>query len=152
MSLLRLGLDPGKTTGYSWWSGTSMIDSGAILGGLEGFKEWWFESDWPGKPAQIVSEQFVPSRGFRGLDQTYSLLIEGAVRFSDYPVTLQLPSMKATLIKQHDTGDKGERERRDWLASKGLHFETKHAMDAATHVLVERKKARDMVFWKRYWK
>lgn len=151
-SVLRLGLDPGKQTGFSWWADTSMISSGAIPNGLEGFKGWWDNADWPGRPSVIISERFIPSRGFKGIDQTYSLLIEGAVRFSDYPVILQLPSLKASLIRQHDVGDKGERERKDWLASKGLHFETKHAMDAATHVLVERKNARDMAFWRRYWK
>ena len=150
--VIRAGFDPGKSTGVCLFRGTNLIYSDAILGGLEGFKEWWRESGRMAGVSEVVCERYLP-RGLKGEDQTHSLLIEGAIQMAwDGPVTLQLPSMKATLIKQHDTGDKGERERRDWLASKGLHFETKHAMDAATHVLVERKKARDMAFWKRYWK
>ena len=149
----RLGCDPGGTTGVAIFRGTTLIHSDAIGGSLEGFKEWWYESGHLAGVQEVVSEQFIPSRGFRGLDQTHSLLIEGAIQMAwDGPFTLQLPTQKATLIRQRETGDKGERERRDWLASKGLHFETKHAMDAATHILVERKRARDMAFWKRYWK
>jgi hypothetical protein len=148
----RMGLDPGLSTGWAIFQGTSIIDSGSIEGGVDGFIEWWREGNLSSRVDEVVYERFIP-QGFKGLTQTHSLQVEGALfALWQGPRVGQLRTDKATLIKQHDTGDKGERERKDWLASKGLHFETKHAMDAATHILVERKKARDMAFWKRYWK
>ena len=147
-----MGIDPGLSTGWAIFQGTSLIGSGSIEGGVDGFIEWWREGNLSSRVDEVVYERFIP-QGFKGLTQTHSLQVEGALfALWQGPRVGQLRTDKATLIKQHDTGDKGERERRDWLASKGLHFETTHAMDAATHVLVERKKARDMAFWKRYWK
>ena len=151
--VIRLGLDPGGSTGAAWFSGATLIKSEAILGGFDGFKEWWHEGDWPGTPGAIVMERYVPLEGFKGTDQTHSPQIEGAVKMVwERSLTLQQRSDKATLFRQHHVGRKGEIEREIWLASKGLHFETAHEMDAATHVLVERKRAKDMTFWKRYWK
>lgn len=147
-----MGIDPGLSTGWAIFQGTSLIGSGSIEGGVDGFIEWWRAGNLSSRVDEVVYERFIP-QGFKGLTQTHSLQVEGALfALWQGPRIGQLRTDKATLIKQHDTGDKGERERRDWLASKGLHFETKHAMDAATHILVERKKARDMAFWKRYWK
>ena len=147
-----MGIDPGLSTGWAIFQGTSLIGSGSIEGGVMGFIEWWREGNLSSRVDEVVYERFIPA-GFKGLTQAHSLQVEGALfALWNGPVVGQLRSSKATLIKQHDTGDKGERERKDWLASKGLHFETTHAMDAATHILVERKKARDMAFWKRYWK
>ena len=151
--VIRLGCDPGGTTGVAIFRGTTLIHSDAIGGALEGFKEWWYESGHLAGVQEIVTERFVPMAGLGGMTQAYSPQIEGAIKMVwDGPLTLQLRSSKATLFRQYHEGRKGERERKDWLASKGLHFETTHAMDAATHVLVERKNAKDMAFWKRYWK
>lgn len=117
-----------------------------------GFIEWWREGNLSSRVDEVVYERFIPA-GFKGLTQVHSLQVEGALfALWNGPIVGQLRSAKASLFRQHEDGKKGERERRGWLASKGLHFETTHAMDAATHILVERKKARDMAFWKRYWK
>ena len=128
------------------------MDSGAIPDGVDGFIEWWREGNLSSRVDEVVYERFIP-QGFKGLTQTHSLQVEGALfALWQGPRVGQLRTDKATLIRQRFEDKRGETERRDWLASKGLHFETKHAMDAATHILVERKRARDMAFWKRYWK
>ena len=148
----RLGLDPGGSSGWALWHGTTLIDSGSIEGGVMGFIDWWHDCNIPSKIDEVVYERFIPA-GFKGLTQAHSLQVEGALfALWNGPTVGQLRSSKASLFRQHEDGKKGERERKDWLASKGLHFETTHAMDAATHVLVERKNAKDMAFWRRYWK
>ena len=151
----RLGLDPGKETGWAAFHGVDLVESGSIPDGLEGFMEW-VESGWMSLAGlSMVCERFVPEAGLGGEDQAWSLEIQGAVRLLSrqrgFGLTLQLRSDKATLFGQEQLGDKGETERREWLAERGLVFDTDHAMDAATHVLVERKRARDMLFWRRYW-
>lgn len=153
----RLGLDPGKQTGWARFLDEEMMDSGSIGGGLEGFMDWW--DTGAGGPVgaglHVICERFVPEVGLGGADQAWSLEIQGAVKLlarqNGFDLTLQLRSDKAALFGQEEVGDKGATERRAWLAERGLTFETDHAMDAATHVLVERKRARDMLFWKRYW-
>lgn len=158
---VTLGLDPGKSTGYAAFLGAQMIESGVIPGGFDGFADWWDlhciwrEDLFFGRDAvgAIVVERYVPLEGFRGMDQTHSLEIQGAVRMDargmGIPVTLQPRSHKASLFGQQFTGGKGEQERIEWLAARGLRFEAKHDMDAATHVLVAKKS--DPEFWERYW-
>jgi hypothetical protein len=150
----RLGLDPGKETGWAAFRDEDMFDSGAISGGFDGFIEWWENGRAFLPPGiKIVMERFVPLEGFRGVDQTYSLEIQGAARAlaraEGVSVTLQLRSDKATLFGQQESGDKGAIERREWLRERGLAFDTDHAMDAGTHVLVNQK--RNPLFWARYW-
>lgn len=155
--MVILGLDPGLSTGFAIFDGPDMVDNGVIPGGLEGFWDWMSQrtmhDNFP--PDQIICERYVPLEGFRGIDQTYSLEVQGAIRtiahMRNIPVTLQLRSDKATLFGQSELGDKGEQERREWLEERGLTFEAAHDMDAATHVLVSQKRARDMDFWNRYW-
>lgn len=158
----RLGLDPGKETGWAVFFGAELQESGSIEGGLDGFADWWQGSRYTPRLGDhfaewfdVVCERFVPEAGLGGEDQAWSLEIQGAVRLlarqCGFSLTLQLRSDKATLFGQEQLGDKGATERRAWLAERGLAFETDHAMDAATHVLVERKRARDMQFWRRYW-
>lgn len=158
--LMRLGLDPGKETGWAEFFGTDLQASGSIEGGLDGFVDWWQSGSAYRGWAEtgrlgVVCERFVPEVGLGGADQAWSLEIQGAVKLlarqNGFDLTLQLRSDKAALFGQEEVGDKGATERRAWLAERGLTFETDHAMDAATHVLVERKRARDMLFWKRYW-
>lgn len=151
---MTLGFDPGKTTGFAWFNDAELVMTEAIPGGYDGFMEWWRENvdgviDFADR---IVIERYIPVEGFRGIDQTYSLEIQGAIRaLASVPVTLQPRSDKATLFNQAFTGDKGERERAAWFRERGLNFLTPHEMDAATHVLVERKRARDVLFWRKYW-
>ena len=155
----RLGLDPGKTTGFAMFCDTEMVAAGGIEGGFDGFIEWWHAprgfAPVPNDMDQLIIERYVPLEGFRGIDQTYSLEVQGAARtlahLVDIQVKLQLRSDKAVLFGQEETGDKGAAERRAWLAERGLIFDpaTSHAMDAATHVLVSAK--RDPAFWNRYW-
>lgn len=151
----RLGLDPGKQTGWAAFYGATLERSGSIDGGLDGFIEWWGDEGWLLGQSSVVCERFVPEAGLGGADQAWSLEIQGAVRLLAYQqgfdLALQLRSDKATLFGQEQAGDKGEAERREWLAERGLVFDTDHAMDAATHVLVERKRARDLAFWRKYW-
>lgn len=154
MADVTLGFDPGKTTGFAWFSGPGLVNTEAIPGGYDGFMEWWCENvDGVIDIAdRIVIERYIPVEGFRGIDQTYSLEIQGAIRaLASVPVVLQPRSDKATLFNQAFTGDKGEQERSAWFRERGLAFSTPHEMDAATHVLVERKRARDLAFWRRYW-
>lgn len=148
-----LGLDPGKTTGYAFFSGTELVEAGEIPGGLKGFLEWWDDRVLMHDTlARIVMEEYVPLEGFRGKDQTHSLQIQGAViALSGVEVVLQTRSDKATLFNQTFTGDKGEAERFAWLRERGLDSQSGHALDAVTHVLVNRKRVRDMRFWMAYW-
>lgn len=151
-----LGLDPGKETGWAAFYGAKLERSGSIKGGLDGFIDWWEDEGWFLGHMSVVCERFVPEAGLGGEDQAWSLEIQGAVRLlarqQGFDLTLQLRSDKSVLFGQEQVGDKGEAERREWLAERGLVFDTDHAMDAATHVLVERKRARDLAFWNRYWK
>lgn len=158
--LMRLGLDPGKETGWAEFFGTDLQASGSIEGGLDGFVDWWQSGSayrgWAeAGRLSVVCERFVPEVGLGGTDQAWSLEIQGAVKLlarqSAFPLVLQPRSDKAALFGQKDIGDRGETERKRWLSERGLNFATNHAMDAATHVLVERRRARDMAFWKRYW-
>ena len=145
-----LGLDQGKSTGAAWLVNDEIQWSTVVEDGFDGFLDWWRRNN--PDPSLIICERYVPLEGFRGKDQTHSLKIEGAVQaMSECNVVLQTRSDKATLFKQTFTGDKGEKERREWLRERGLFFATDHEMDAATHILVNRKRAKDMRFWKRYW-
>ena len=151
--VLRASFDPGWNTGVAIFQGTSMIYSGAIEGGVDGFKEWWNTSGRMHGVKDIVSEKFVAEVGLGGRSQGFSLQVEGALIMAwDGPLKFQQRDQKARLFRQRHPGDKGQAERKEWLASRGLHFETTHAMDAATHRLVERRDAKDMDFWHRYWK
>lgn len=155
MGKIYIGFDPGKATGYAAFQDAQLIESQVIYGGFEGFEEWWGANIDHGPISladSIVVERYIPLEGFRGIDQTYSLEIQGAIRaLASAPVTLQQRSDKATLFNQVFDGDKGQQERFAWFRERGLHFYTPHEMDAATHVLVARKRARDMKFWRRYW-
>lgn len=148
------GFDPGKSTGFALFNGAELIMSESIEGGFVGFRDWWHDhADWPlDQVDEFVVERYVPTEGFRGIDQTYSLEIQGAIRMvTSANITLQLRSDKATLFKQVFDGDKGQREREAWFAERGMTFQTTHELDAATHVLVSKKRDRDREFWRRYW-
>lgn len=150
---LIIGFDPGKSTGYAAFRGADLIETQVISGGYDGFIEWWrdnTEHTLLEECDEIVVERYIPVEGFRGIDQTYSLEIQGAIRaLAHVPVALQPRSDKATLFNQEFTGDRGEQERKEWLDARGLGFHTPHEMDAATHVMVNQK--RDPDFWNRYW-
>ena len=155
MSNFYIGFDPGKATGYAAFRDDDLVDSACISGGFDGFMDWWSDNVDQGTLSladRIVVERYIPLEGFRGIDQTYSLEIQGAIRaLACAPLTLQQRSDKATLFNQNYGGDRGEQERRKWLEDRGLVFDTPHEMDAATHVLVERKRSLDLGFWNRYW-
>lgn len=152
---ITLGFDPGKSTGFAVFIGTELAETEAITGGFDGFMEWWeknVDHGWISVADEIVMERYVPVEGFRGMDQTYSLEIQGAIRaMATVPVKLQTRSDKATLFNQNFTGDKGEMEREAWLLERGMGFATPHEMDAVTHIMVSKKRRRDMAFWRRYW-
>ena len=156
MSKLILGVDPGKDTGWALFRDAEMVECGVIEDGFEGFCQWWRHRglENAGEYLRIVCERFVPEVGLGGQDQMWAPEIQGAIRLlaaqNGHPLNLQLRSDKSTLFGQEEQGDRGEGERRTWLAERGLEFHTNHAMDAATHVLVDRKRARDLEFWNRY--
>ena len=151
--VLRASFDPGWNTGAVVFQGARMVYSDTIIGGVKAFKEWWLESGRMNGVKEIVSEKFVPEVGLGGKDQAFSLLVEGAMIMAwDGPIVFKQRDQKSRLFRQHHAGDKGQAERREWLAARGLKFETDHAMDAATHLLVTRRDAKDMDFWHRYWK
>ncbi len=157
--LKRLGLDPGKETGWALFEDTNLHSSGSIDGGVYGFMNWWIgKEDLFNESAtnlSIVCESFTPEVGLGGKDQTWSLEVQGALKVlclqAGIKLKFQQRSDKASLFGQKFVGAKGERERVDWLKDRGLVFDTTHAMDAATHVLVDRRLSRDIDFWKTYW-
>jgi hypothetical protein len=152
-----LGLDPGKNTGWALFHETKMISSGTIDGGVYGFINWWlgFRQNEGKKLDTIVCESFNPEVGLGGKNQTWSLEVQGALKLlclqESIDLKFQQRSDKANMFGQNFVGTKGEAERREWLKARGLIFETTHAMEAATHVLVDRRLSRDINFWKTYW-
>lgn len=99
-----LGIDPGGTGGhtgavllhYLYNDPPSLIDSWAIPGDMDSFREWW-DCDVLGYGFDIVvCEKFV-NRNIAGADLT-PLLFEGAVRFLVPDVVLQPASGKNTAV------------------------------------------------------
>lgn len=107
--MIVLAIDPGSSrseksvTGIVFMNGTQLWDSWAVLGGINGFREWYKGSgfyahhDTPGicypavhEPMTVVCEQFV-DRQVRGADRS-PMLVEGAVRFLWPNVVLQSAS------------------------------------------------------------
>lgn len=63
MSGRLLALDPGGTTGWSLWEYDSItplrpIEHGQIVGGVEGFIEWWKDSGIEYEFDEVVSESY----------------------------------------------------------------------------------------------
>lgn len=146
------GFDPGKETGFALFHGAELMMTESIEGGFVGFRDWWTgHIDYPlDQVDEFVVERYVPVEGFRGMDQTHSLEIQGAIRMvAGAKITLQLRSDKSTLFNQVFEGDRGRQEREAWFKERGLSFATTHELDAATHVLVSQKRNRE--FWRRYW-
>lgn len=153
MARVTIGIDPGGTTGIAIFSDVELVECEAVMGGFDGFMEWWRSkrgADWAMIADALVVEDFIVEPDFVG--RAYPSEIIGAIRaLWSGELIVQPRSAKSTLFNQVFTGDKGEMERAAWLKERGLTFFTPHEMDAATHVLVERKRARDMEFWRRYW-
>lgn len=68
-----LSIDPGKRTGvafieYDDETLPSLLWSGEVYGGLEGFRSWWGHSTIPMQYDLLVVEQFKPREGVKGID------------------------------------------------------------------------------------
>lgn len=148
----RLGVDPGETTGVALFKGSSLLFSDNISGGVEGFVEWWRDWRIQDKIDHIVIENFVVEPSFTGIPVASEIIGAVKVLRNTLPITLQSRSDKATLFNQVKRGDAGEAERFAWLEDRGfVRIGKGHNLDAITHVLVERKRARDPEFWAKYW-
>lgn len=84
---LLLALDPGRTTGYSYWSYSATepltnIEHGQIVGGVKGFISFWRQMP---TPEEVVAETFRLD-GRTMFPDTTPLEIEGAlhVLFPDW--------------------------------------------------------------------
>lgn len=101
---LILGIDPGGTGGhtgaillhYLHSDPPSLIDSWAIPGDMDSFREWWNCDASSYVVDVVVCEKFV-NRNIAGADLT-PLLFEGAVRFLVPDVVLQPASGKNTAV------------------------------------------------------
>ena len=127
-----LALDPGKTTGMSIWgydteTPLTLIGSGQIEGGVEGFLEYLYPTDgkfmiWD----VIVSESFVLDGRTPNPDVT-PLHIEGILESHAHRTNCQLRFQRNN-FKKHVDNDK--------LKEFGFYVKGKpHAMDSMRHAL-----------------
>lgn len=141
---VALCLDPGKVTGaaYVQWGrtqGLSVIATHAIENGCEGFIDW-FRSHAPFQ--LIICEEFNIDGTITG---TWSAQIEGALKAMwGSPIVWQRRDDKAVIRK-------GEPERNDWLASRGIHLKTQHERDAVVHGLVYARRQGHLPTIEKYW-
>lgn len=148
MAKVTMGIDPGESTGIAFFYGSEFDSSETVTGGVDGFISWWHRMGISDKIDEIVMEDFIVEPSFVGRAEPSEII--GVVRAMwTGKITIQKRSDKATMFRQVFSGSKGEMERKAWLAERGLHFTTGHEMDAATHVLVAKK--RDIKFWNKYW-
>lgn len=100
--MIVLAIDPGSSnaqishTGIVLLDGTTLLDSYAVSGGVDGFRNWYrnvdpdigsSHSSWQDSLDAVVCEKFV-DRQVMGADRS-PLLIEGVVRFLWPDVVLQ---------------------------------------------------------------
>lgn len=148
MAKYYLGIDPGNTTGFAFFADWKLCGHGEIPGGVEGFIAWWNSLNISDYKLELIVENFVVEPSFVGVPVASEII--GAIKaLWDGPMQIQQRSYKASLFHQKKPGDAGQSERIAWLKERGLEFESTHAMDAATHVLVNQK--RNPQFWARYW-
>lgn len=151
--IIRIGIDPGETTGVAVFRDENLIYSDNIGRGVYGVIDWWDMNEHSGyAPSEVIVENFVAEPSFVGVPIASEVI--GALRamWKDGELIMQDRSAKATLFNQQKSGDAGEAERFAWLEERGFKRIGKgHNLDAITHVLVNRKRARDPKFWKKYW-
>lgn len=150
-----LGLDPGETTGWAMFLDEEMVGTGAIVGGVEGFRRWVEGPE--GREALydadvLVVEDFDIDGTKTG---TWSSEIIGAVKFSRLSwqkLFMQKRGKKAGLVGVDGlTGEQAEVKRFAWLKAKG--FENVgggHNLDAITHIIVWGKTHMRTEFYRRY--
>lgn len=142
-----LALDPGGTTGWSYWEYTptealSLLDRGQIQGGIDGFVQWWGRPYGPqhlGMVDEIVAESFVNDNRTVHPDLTPKE-IEGALKMAwGGPLIFQRNSYK---LHADDV----------MLKRSGLWFRgQEHARDSARHALALQKVRRHIPTIERYW-
>lgn len=128
-----LALDPGGTTGWSFWKYDAVtpllhVDHGMIRGGLDGFIRWWADTNG-GDPDEVVSETFVLDGRTAQPDVT-PLKIEGAL-------SVLFPGWigQRNFAKAHAPDD--------LLKVKGLWWPGQpHAVDSARHAVAYLKTRR----------
>lgn len=138
-----LALDPGGTTGWSFWRYDAVtplrhVDHGMIPGGLRGFIQWWEETAG-GDPDEIVAEDFILD-GRTAMPDTTPLEILGALDMAaPVPVIRQRNVMKAMatdeFLKRNDL----------WWKGAG------HDRDSARHALALMKRRKHVPTLRRYW-
>lgn len=148
--MIRLGFDPGETTGWCVWIGPRPLAQGEIPGGLMGFLEW-VEVHGLRDADEVVVENFVVQPDFVGTPVASEII--GAIyaiwgRWT--PIVRQLRSDKATLFHQRHRGNKGETERFNWLRDRGF-TGSSHELDANTHILKRLKTIQDRDALCKYW-
>lgn len=137
-----LALDPGGTTGWSFWKYSATepltyVDHGQISGGNHGFVEWWGET-LGGEPDEVVAEIFIDDHRTMSPDLT-PLRIEGA-----------LDVLFPGWIGQRNTMKSHANDL--FLKRSGLWWEgAQHARDSARHALACMKLRRHMPSMLLYW-
>lgn len=142
MSHTLLALDPGGTSGWSFWRFSDTeplahVDHGMISGGNRGFIRWWDETNG-GDPDIVVAEIFVDDHRTVSPDTT-PLRIEGALDVLFPAWVGQRNVMKAhapdSLLKEHDL----------WWPGAG------HDRDSARHAIAYMKTIRHLPTLRAYW-
>lgn len=139
--MILLALDPGGTTGWSFWRYTddaplSLIASGQVGNGIRGFIDWW--ADEAPSPDIVVAETFRLDGRTPRPDVT-PLKIEGALEvlfpgWHGQPNTMKVHAPDA-FLKAHGF----------WLPGK------QHARDSVRHALAYAKTHRHEPSLRAYW-
>lgn len=143
-----LGIDPGLSTGWALFAYTeklpaTLVDSGQVKGGVEGFIDWWptLVNDY--RVDELVAERFIIDGTVTG---SWAPQIEGALKVlaAGKPITWQTRGDKAALLPT-------EPARRQWFRNAGIRFDSDHSLDAATHCMVLLKRRRHLPTLSAYW-
>lgn len=139
---ILLALDPGGTSGWSFWSYSATeplthIDHGQISGGNIGFVEWWNDTNG-GDPDEVVAEIFVNDHRTADPDLT-PLRIEGALDVL-FPGWIG----QRNVMKAHADDL--------FLKRVGLWWPgEQHARDSARHAVALMKVRRHIPTMRRFW-
>lgn len=144
-----LVLDPGLVTGAAsvrWGdhTGLEVVKTESIPDGCEGFIQWWYSKRYlPFVDLDLViCEEFNIDGTITG---TWAPEIQGALKAMwGGTIVWQRRDDKAVIRK-------GEPERNDWLASRGIHLKTQHERDAVCHGLVHARRIKHMPTLLKYW-
>lgn len=131
-----LALDPGGSTGWSWWEyddkrQLTHLTHGTVRDGLRGFLEWWEHAE----DCEIVIEDFILD-GRTPRPDTTPLEILGAVEFAAKQDGVKVTRQR-NYMKNH-APDELLKERGLWWPGKG------HDRDSARHAIAYMKTMRHL--------